>query len=98
MVSPGKSDLRILGCNLHSRRIAGEWVTAKKDWEEAKKRRKAFQKKKPGNGVSSQDAAGALPSSISEPDDICGGDADDMRCILYIHGGGYYFGSLDQER
>jgi acetyl esterase/lipase len=21
-----------------------------------------------------------------------------MRCMLYLHGGGYYFGSIDQER
>ncbi|KAH0829091.1 hypothetical protein J3R83DRAFT_2555 [Lanmaoa asiatica] len=78
--------------------IAGEWVTARKDWEEAKKRRKAFQKKKASNNDSSQGSAGAFPSSISEPSNICDEDEDDLRCILYIHGGGYYFGSLDQER
>lgn len=25
-------------------------------------------------------------------------DMDDMRCMLYLHGGGYYFGSVDQQR
>ncbi|QRV97947.1 carbohydrate esterase family 10 protein [Ceratobasidium sp. AG-Ba] len=25
-------------------------------------------------------------------------EMDDMRCMLYIHGGGYYFGSIDQQR
>ncbi|KAF8879684.1 hypothetical protein CPB85DRAFT_1341605 [Mucidula mucida] len=25
-------------------------------------------------------------------------DMDDMRCILYFHGGGYFMGSVDQER
>ncbi|KAJ1305863.1 hypothetical protein OPQ81_010586 [Rhizoctonia solani] len=25
-------------------------------------------------------------------------EMDDMRCMLYIHGGGYYFGSVDQQR
>ncbi|KAF8261460.1 hypothetical protein EI94DRAFT_1745923 [Lactarius quietus] len=25
-------------------------------------------------------------------------EMDEMRCILYSHGGGYYFGSVDQER
>ncbi|KAF8119416.1 hypothetical protein EV363DRAFT_1441476 [Boletus edulis] len=78
--------------------IAGEWVTAKKDWEGAKKRRKAFQKMKTGNSGSSQDAADAMPSSTSEPSNIDDKDADDFRCILWAHGGGYYFGSLDQER
>lgn len=90
--------LDILSCNLRFHRIAGEWVTAKKDWEEAKKRRKAFQKKKTGDNSSSQGVADSMPSSISEPSSIYDDDADDLRCILYAHGGGYYFGSLDQER
>jgi acetyl esterase/lipase len=25
-------------------------------------------------------------------------DMDEMRCMLYLHGGGYYFGSVDQQR
>ncbi|KAF8119768.1 hypothetical protein EV363DRAFT_1492351 [Boletus edulis] len=64
--------------------IAGEWVTAKKDWEGAKKRRKAFQKMKTGNSGSSQDAADAMPSSTSEPSNIDDKDAD--RLPLYIMG------------
>lgn len=87
----------VLSCNSWFRRIAGEWVTARKDWEEAKKRRKAH-KKKTGNGGSSQDATNAIPSSTSESSNIYEEDASDLRCILYAHGGGYYFGSLDQER
>ena len=74
-------------------------MTARKDWEEAKKRRKAFEKKQADNSDSSQDAAGGpLPSSISEPSNFYDQDADNLRCILYTHGGGYYFGSIDQER
>lgn len=86
-------------CSLWSRRIPGEWVTARKDWEEAKKRQKASKRKQASNGDSAQDAAGPLlPPSISEPGNTYDQDADDSRCILYTHGGGYYFGSIDQER
>lgn len=73
-------------------------MTARKDWEEAKKRQDAFQKKKAGNSDSPRDVTDAMPSSTSEPSNIYNEDVDDLRCILYAHGGGYYFGSLDQER
>ncbi|KAF8549961.1 alpha/beta-hydrolase [Imleria badia] len=75
--------------------IAGEWVTARKDWEEAKKRCK---KKKADSSGSSRDPADAMPSSVSEPSSMYDEDVADLRCILYAHGGGYYFGSLDQVR
>lgn len=97
-MSLGKSVLRYLSCNSWFSRIAGEWMTARKDWEEAKKRQKGSQKKKAGNSDSSQDAVDTLPSSTSEPSNVRDEDVDDLRCILYAHGGGYYFGSLDQER
>ena len=96
----GKSDLICIspGYRLLSCRIPGEWITARKDWEQAKKRQKAFKKKKANNADSSQDAADPLSSPISEPSDCYDKDTDNLRCILYTHGGGYYFGSIDQER
>jgi acetyl esterase/lipase len=36
-------------------------------------------------------------STDVEQTDYCA-DMDEMRCMLYLHGGGYYFGSIDQER
>lgn len=96
--APGYVILDILSCNSWFRRVAGEWVTARKDWEEAKKRRKASQKKETDNNSSSQDAADGMPSSTSDSSNFYSEDADDLRCILFAHGGGYYFGSIDQER
>ncbi|KZO93900.1 alpha/beta-hydrolase [Calocera viscosa TUFC12733] len=40
-----------------------------------------------GNGV---------PEGEGEP--VYSSGMDSMRCLLYLHGGGYYFGSVDQER
>ncbi|KAG9312192.1 hypothetical protein JVU11DRAFT_7489 [Chiua virens] len=83
---------------LVSWRISGEWVTARKDWEDAKKHRGASGEKRGGNSDSSQDRTDMLPTSISDPIDTNGQNVRDLRCILYAHGGGYYFGSLDLER
>ena len=65
--------------------IDGEWIVAKKDWQEVKKKQKA-------RGVSVDGGIPAGPSTEYKP------EMDQMRCILYAHGGGYYFGSVDQER
>ncbi|KAI0050776.1 alpha/beta-hydrolase [Auriscalpium vulgare] len=43
--------------------------------------------KTPQPGPSSPEDSGAYQPEM-----------DEMRCILYSHGGGYYFGSVDQER
>ncbi|KAH9942207.1 alpha/beta-hydrolase [Epithele typhae] len=63
--------------------VDAEWIAAKKDWEEAKKKQKTRR--------ASMD--GAQESSAEYKPEM-----DQMRCILYAHGGGYYFGSIDQER
>ncbi|KAF8841752.1 alpha/beta-hydrolase [Paxillus ammoniavirescens] len=79
--------------------VTGEWVTTKKDWEEAKKRRKAFEKKKEGKAASPPlQRPAEVPPSSSEQSNVYDEDMDESRCILYAHGGGYYFGSVDQER
>ncbi|KAJ7772099.1 hypothetical protein DFH07DRAFT_803704 [Mycena maculata] len=63
--------------------VDAQWVTAKKDWQEAKRR---YKKTK---ATSEEPAADSAPYEEH---------MDEMRCILYSHGGGYYFGSVDQER
>ncbi|KAJ7287106.1 alpha beta-hydrolase [Mycena rebaudengoi] len=70
--------------------VDGQWVTARKDWQEAKRRYKMHQKTK-----STAPEPPVDPAADSAPYDE---NMDDMRCILYSHGGGYYFGSVDQER
>ncbi|KAH7928695.1 alpha/beta-hydrolase [Leucogyrophana mollusca] len=84
------------------RGIDGEWITAKKDWQDAKKRWKAQEKRRESSFTNSpptdpEEAPEDGPSS-SNSTDVYDEEMDEMRCILYAHGGGYYFGSLDQER
>lgn len=82
--------------------IDAEWMTARKDWQEAKKRNKSSQSKNntstttslPHNSDTAADAQPSTPDSSNTYHQ----EMDEMRCILYTHGGGYYFGSVDQER
>ncbi|PFH52167.1 hypothetical protein AMATHDRAFT_140737 [Amanita thiersii Skay4041] len=75
--------------------IEAEWITSKKDWLEAKKRQKINRQK-----IDADTTAGSInPADVSEDSAKYDKAMDEMRCILYIHGvGGYYFGSVDQER
>lgn len=65
-------------------RIEAQWITAKKDWREAKKRYKAQRKaeangtKVPNYNAESQEETFTYEEAM-----------DDMRCMLYIHGGRY---------
>ncbi|KAG5339479.1 hypothetical protein C0989_004066 [Termitomyces sp. Mn162] len=75
--------------------VDAQWITAKKDWENAQRRTKMQKKAK-------EDSSGSLPST-DLPTGVADSEIyekhmDEMRCILYSHGGGYYFGSVDQER
>ncbi|KAI8973983.1 Alpha/Beta hydrolase protein [Trametes punicea] len=74
--------------------VDAEWIVAKKDWQEAKKRQKAREASSPDPGAASPEADNPnqeMPATYQP-------EMDQMRCILYAHGGGYYFGSIDQER
>ncbi|EPQ55203.1 lipase/ esterase, partial [Gloeophyllum trabeum ATCC 11539] len=79
-----------------------EWIVAKKDWQEAKKRYKAREKvrQEKSNGSPKENGNEVPPEGVDDPEDDNAYDAemDAMRCILWFHGGGYYFGSVDQER
>ncbi|KAF7362269.1 Abhydrolase-3 domain-containing protein [Mycena venus] len=66
--------------------VDAQWVTAKKDWQEAKRRHKMQNKSK-----ISAEAPPVDPAADSAPYEE---HMDAMRCILYSHGGGYYFGNL----
>lgn len=57
--------------------VDGQWITAKKDWREAKRRYKMQQKSRP-------DADPVQESGESATYDK---DMDEMRCIFYLHGG-----------
>ncbi|KAF9486039.1 alpha/beta-hydrolase [Pholiota conissans] len=78
--------------------VDGQWITARKDYQEAKRRHKM----KHAQDKQSADKGPDPPLMTEDPSSTTGGayekDMDAMRCILYLHGGGYYFGSVDQER
>ncbi|KAI6095066.1 hypothetical protein F5141DRAFT_1162759 [Pisolithus sp. B1] len=80
--------------------IDAEWITTKKDWQQDKKRR--AQSKKDGTTCPSapptNDATASPQTSSPEANSTYHSDMDELRCILYAHGGGYFFGSVDQER
>jgi hypothetical protein len=62
-------------------RLDAEWITAKKDWQEAKRRYKAKATR-----------TGSMPQTPpvtvdTEEEDTYRPDMDTMRCILYSHGG-----------
>ncbi|KAG2153191.1 hypothetical protein DEU56DRAFT_878912 [Suillus clintonianus] len=82
--------------------IDAEWITARKDYQEAKKRSKAKHKEGSNTEIppseSDTPTSGGLPASSSNESNTYKEEMDEMRCILYAHGGGYYFGSVDQER
>ncbi|KAK0462404.1 Alpha/Beta hydrolase protein [Desarmillaria tabescens] len=75
--------------------VEAEWITAKKDLREAKKRDKA---KPTPTATPATVPMEELKTHPGAPNIDHSSEADEMRCFLYLHGGGYYVGSLDQER
>lgn len=72
--------------------VDAQWITAKKDWEESKRRHERQWAKGFTHSSSNPEVGDAKHEAVYDK------DMDASRCILYLHGGGYYFGSVDQER
>lgn len=70
--------------------VQGEWIWIKSQ-EQA--RRKAYQSTK-----QRKEHRKAAPDENGYSQDEYTSNLDDQRCIYYIHGGGYYFGSIDIYR
>ncbi|RXW24937.1 hypothetical protein EST38_g897 [Candolleomyces aberdarensis] len=73
--------------------VDGQWIVARKDWKEAQRRHKRCD---PAQSPPRENGT-ATPQAVEE-EATYNEDMDAMRCILFLHGGGYYFGSVDQER
>lgn len=56
--------------------VDAQWITAKKDWREHKKRFKEQKGKPSTDALNGSDESGEYQK-----------DMDEMRCILYAHGG-----------
>ncbi|KAI0317105.1 hypothetical protein OF83DRAFT_1172261 [Amylostereum chailletii] len=95
------------------RGVSAEWIVARKDIDDARKYSAHTRsgKKKSFSGRFAPARSGTTADTDVTADEMgqesttLGGEGasyqpemDDMKCILYFHGGGYYFGSVDQER
>ncbi|KAI0253634.1 Alpha/Beta hydrolase protein [Lactifluus subvellereus] len=92
------------------RGIDAEWIMEKKDWRESVRQEKVASataggesKTRNGSGNSSYSSRWSLPGDDGSSADDANANTyapkiDETRCLLWAHGGGYYFGSVDQER
>lgn len=71
--------------------IDAEWITARKDYQEAKKRSKAKHKENSNTEIPTSESDTLTPSGLvassSNESNIYNEEMDEMRCILYAHGG-----------
>lgn len=74
-------------------RVDAEWMAAKKDWDNAEKRFRAHERQR--SSTSDSQRTSSLEGGV-HPD--ASGDyqpeMDEMRCILYAHGGNPSLGSI----
>ena len=61
--------------------VDAEWIATKKDWQESEKKHKAHEKDKSRSSSNSTQIDGEEAPAEYDP------DMDEMRCILYSHGG-----------
>ena len=78
----------------NSRSVDGEWIVTKKDWQEAEKRHKAHEKQRSSSGKNSRKSESTpvtpppgLAEETAAPNEPDMNEMDEMRCILYTHGG-----------
>ncbi|WVQ86452.1 hypothetical protein IAS59_000164 [Cryptococcus gattii] len=69
--------------------VEAEWIVMKKDWKEVVEEEKRENEKRNGK---KKEAEGE-----PEDDDFLP-EMDRLRCMLYIHGGAYYWGSINTHR
>lgn len=62
--------------------VDGQWIVAKRDWREAKKRDKQHRQSQPTPKQSQ-----STTDSAEEDEGAYNKDMDEMRCILFLHGG-----------
>ncbi|KAK8864674.1 hypothetical protein IAR55_001926 [Kwoniella newhampshirensis] len=70
--------------------VEGEWIVLKKDWREVVEVEKREREERANEGLSGED--GENDDGEFRP------EMDRLRCMLYIHGGAYYWGSINTHR
>ncbi|WRT66661.1 uncharacterized protein IL334_003621 [Kwoniella shivajii] len=71
--------------------VEAEWIVMKKDWKEVVAEEKREKLKR------AEDAVGEEIDSEDEDGEFRP-EMDRLRCMLYIHGGAYYWGSINTHR
>ena len=64
-------------------RVDAQWMTAKKDWQELKRKHKTTQRSAKENSESMR----STDEGENAPEGTYDKNMDAMRCILYLHGG-----------
>ncbi|WVQ67321.1 uncharacterized protein L199_005517 [Kwoniella botswanensis] len=67
--------------------VEGEWIVMKKDWKGVVAEEKREKKQRAEHGVREEEEEGEFRPEM-----------DRLRCMLYIHGGAYYWGSINTHR
>lgn len=75
----------------HCESIDAQWIVARKDFNKSVRRRVRTE-------LSERERRQISESSMDADEAEDNVKMDELGCILYFHGGGYYFGSVDQER
>ena len=67
--------------------VDGQWITARKDWKEAKRQHKM----RKGQTDESRSHDSTPPAESGKDQGLYEKNMDTMRCILYLHGGEYRY-------
>ncbi|KAF8318192.1 alpha/beta-hydrolase [Clavulina sp. PMI_390] len=82
--------------------IDANWLASKKDIEARRKAQQQARRQTSGDsahlGSAEPEPKRGSGEANSEEDASYTSEMDTMPCMYYMHGGGYYFGSVDQER
>ncbi|KAG8932784.1 hypothetical protein FRC02_000553 [Tulasnella sp. 418] len=79
--------------------VPGEWIAVRRDIDAQRRRHKEAKRERQRAKGKSDGAKSPTHSDIidDEPHEYSA-EMEGTPCMLYIHGGGYYFGSIDQQR
>ncbi|KAI0260171.1 hypothetical protein BC834DRAFT_973673 [Gloeopeniophorella convolvens] len=78
--------------------VEAEWVIPKKEKEKPQRRGKEPQETRDAHRAASPEDSSSEEGDREPSSGTYEPEMDDTPCLLYIHGGGYYFGSIDGGR
>ncbi|ORX35612.1 hypothetical protein BD324DRAFT_652162 [Kockovaella imperatae] len=72
--------------------VEAEWIITKKDWKDYQARERDWKTKAESEQI------GLMQDGGLDKDGEFRKEMDELRCMLYIHGGAYYWGSINTHR